>query len=138
MSEAATAHRTAGANAVASVIAALQDRLGDRLSLSQAVREQHGRGETWHATKAPDAVAFADSPASSRSLRIWSMASWYALPCLPRRSQGGGFSRNSAPASALAKNWFVAASRYFAALPVTTQTRCGARAGRGARAAAPT
>ncbi|MEQ8347634.1 MAG: FAD-linked oxidase C-terminal domain-containing protein [Sneathiellaceae bacterium] len=61
MSEAATAHRTAGANAVASVIAALQDRLGDRLSLSQAVREQHGRGETWHATKAPDAVAFADS-----------------------------------------------------------------------------
>ncbi len=50
-----------GKAAVTTVIENLRGQLGDRLSLSQAVREQHGRGETWHATKAPDAVAFAES-----------------------------------------------------------------------------
>src|SRR5205809_6254003 len=35
--------------------------LGARLSLSQAVRDQHGHDESYHATAAPDAVAFAQS-----------------------------------------------------------------------------
>ena len=43
------------------LIDALRDLLGDRLSTSQSVLEQHGRGESWHPVKAPDAVCFAQS-----------------------------------------------------------------------------
>ena len=39
----------------------LKARLGDRLSTSLAVREQHGKDESYHAAHAPDAVAFAHS-----------------------------------------------------------------------------
>jgi D-lactate dehydrogenase (cytochrome) len=43
------------------VIAALRPRFGDRLSTAQAVRDQHGRDESWHAPAPPDAVVFAES-----------------------------------------------------------------------------
>ena len=39
----------------------LQALLGERLSTSTAVREQHGKDESYHAAIAPDAVAFARS-----------------------------------------------------------------------------
>jgi D-lactate dehydrogenase (cytochrome) len=39
----------------------LRELLGERLSTSAAVREQHGHDESFHATAAPDAVAFAGS-----------------------------------------------------------------------------
>ena len=42
-------------------IARLRALLGERLSTAQAVREQHGRDESWHEMEAPDAVAFAQS-----------------------------------------------------------------------------
>ena len=35
--------------------------LGDRVSTSASVLEQHGRGESWHPTQNPDAVCFAQS-----------------------------------------------------------------------------
>lgn len=41
------------------LIAELRALLGDRLSTSAAVREQHGRDESYHAMMPPDAVAFA-------------------------------------------------------------------------------
>ncbi len=40
---------------------ALRSLLGDRLSTSAAVREQHGKDESYHPSAAPDAVAFAQS-----------------------------------------------------------------------------
>jgi D-lactate dehydrogenase (cytochrome) len=40
---------------------ALRGIVGDRLSTRLAEREQHGRGESWHATQAPDAVCYAHS-----------------------------------------------------------------------------
>lgn len=40
------------------VIAELGAILGDRLSTSMAIREQHGRDESYHPCHAPDAVAF--------------------------------------------------------------------------------
>jgi D-lactate dehydrogenase (cytochrome) len=40
---------------------AIKQRLGDRFSTAQAVREQHGRGEDHHAVLAPDGVAFVES-----------------------------------------------------------------------------
>ena len=43
------------------LLAALRQRLGDRLSTSAAVCEQHGRDESYHEPHAPDAVAFAHS-----------------------------------------------------------------------------
>ena len=39
----------------------LRALLGDRLSTSAGVREQHGHDEAWHEVMAPDAVAFAES-----------------------------------------------------------------------------
>jgi D-lactate dehydrogenase (cytochrome) len=41
--------------------AALQQRLGDRLSTSAAICAHHGKDESYHAPHAPDAVAFARS-----------------------------------------------------------------------------
>src|SRR5437667_12242851 len=43
------------------LLAALRQRVGDRLSTSAAVCEQHGKDESYHAPHAPDAVAFARS-----------------------------------------------------------------------------
>jgi D-lactate dehydrogenase (cytochrome) len=41
------------------LLASLRQLLGDRLSTSAAVCEQHGKDESYHAPHAPDAVAFA-------------------------------------------------------------------------------
>ncbi|HEX2150879.1 MAG TPA: FAD-linked oxidase C-terminal domain-containing protein [Stellaceae bacterium] len=43
------------------LLASLRQLLGDRLSTSAAVCEQHGKDESYHAPHAPDAVAFAQS-----------------------------------------------------------------------------
>jgi D-lactate dehydrogenase (cytochrome) len=43
------------------LLASLRQLLGDRLSTSPAVLEQHGKDESYHAPHAPDAVAFAES-----------------------------------------------------------------------------
>src|SRR5262249_10296485 len=50
-----------GHNANESLLAELRALLGDRLSTAPAVREQHGKDESYHAAHAPDAVAFARS-----------------------------------------------------------------------------
>ena len=43
------------------LLAALRQRLGDRLSTSAAICEQHGKDKSYHAPHAPDAVAFVQS-----------------------------------------------------------------------------
>ena len=43
------------------LLEALGGLLGERLSTSAAVRERHGKDESYHPAKAPDAVAFAES-----------------------------------------------------------------------------
>ncbi len=45
----------------ASLIEALRSLLGNRVSTSHSVLEQHGRGESWHPVQPPDAVCFAQS-----------------------------------------------------------------------------
>src|SRR6266478_1786862 len=45
----------------ASLLVALRQLLGDRLSTSPAVCAHHGKDESYHAPHAPDAVAFAHS-----------------------------------------------------------------------------
>ncbi len=49
----------------------LQQLLGDRFSTSQSVREQHGKGESWHPVQAPDAVCFANSTEEVASIVRW-------------------------------------------------------------------
>src|SRR5438132_13476133 len=41
----------------------LKSMLGQRFSMAGAIRDQHGVGESYHATIAPDAVCFAESTA---------------------------------------------------------------------------
>ncbi|HEX7775737.1 MAG TPA: FAD-linked oxidase C-terminal domain-containing protein [Parvibaculum sp.] len=48
-------------NAKEAAIAELAALLGDRLTVSVALREAHGRDESWHPVTPPDAVAFATS-----------------------------------------------------------------------------
>jgi D-lactate dehydrogenase (cytochrome) len=43
------------------LLASLRQRIGDRLSTSAAVCEQHGKDESYHQPHSPDAVAFATS-----------------------------------------------------------------------------
>ncbi len=40
------------------ILEPLRTLLGERLSLNAGVRDQHGRGESWHPTAAPDAVVY--------------------------------------------------------------------------------
>ena len=42
---------------------ALRGLLGERFSTSRAEREQHGRGESYHAILSPDAVCYVESTA---------------------------------------------------------------------------
>ena len=65
----------------ADVIDALRQLLGDRLSLSTAVREQHGRDESYHPTAAPDAVAFAES--TDEVSRIVATCAAHDCPVIP-------------------------------------------------------
>ncbi|MBI3516132.1 MAG: FAD-binding protein [Proteobacteria bacterium] len=51
--------KSASDNAISAALAELQALLGERLTTSAAIREQHGRDESYHAGYPPDAVAFA-------------------------------------------------------------------------------
>jgi D-lactate dehydrogenase (cytochrome) len=59
----------------------LKALLGDRLSLSAAVREQHGHDESYHATAAPDAVAFPES--TEEVAAIMALAAKHRVPVVP-------------------------------------------------------
>lgn len=48
-------------NGIATAVAILRQRFGERLSESHAVREQHGHTTTWIANQPPDAVIFVES-----------------------------------------------------------------------------
>ena len=49
------------AQALNPLILELRELLGERLSTSESVRQQHGKDESFHEVAAPDAVAFANS-----------------------------------------------------------------------------
>jgi len=63
------------------MLADLRQLLGARLALGVAEREQHGRGESYHATQAPDAVCYAESTEEvSAILRLCSV---HGVPVVP-------------------------------------------------------
>ena len=59
----------------------LQKLLGERLSLSEAVREQHGRDESFHASAPPEAVAFAEN--NDEVAEIARICFQYKKPIIP-------------------------------------------------------
>jgi D-lactate dehydrogenase (cytochrome) len=59
----------------------LADLLGERLSTNPTVRQQHGRGEAYHAEMPPDAVAFVRSTAEVSALLA--ISARHALPVIP-------------------------------------------------------
>ena len=63
------------------LLAALRQRLGDRLSTSAAICEQHGKDESYHQPHAPDAVAFATS--TEEVAAVVSLCAQYRTPVIP-------------------------------------------------------
>src|SRR5215469_1377479 len=63
------------------LIAALRQRLGDRLSTSAAVCAQHGKDESYHQPHAPDAVAFVQS--TDEVVDVVGLCAQYKTPIIP-------------------------------------------------------
>lgn len=68
-------------NSVAQAIEEISGLLGDRLSTSQAVRDQHGNDLTWNEGMAPDAVAFVQS--TEEVVQIVKICGTYEVPLIP-------------------------------------------------------
>jgi D-lactate dehydrogenase (cytochrome) len=66
---------------ISDVIEALRGILGDRVSTSDAVREHHSHGESWHAPGLPDVVVF---PTSTEEVsEIVKVCAGHRLPIVP-------------------------------------------------------
>jgi D-lactate dehydrogenase (cytochrome) len=65
----------------AAMLAALQQRFGERCSTSAAVREQHGRDESPYPTTPPEAVVFCHS--SDDVVAVLRLAHDHAVPVIP-------------------------------------------------------
>ena len=63
------------------VIQELRALLGDRLSTSAAVREQHGQAESYHPSVPPDAVAFVES--TDEVAQIVKLCARHRCPVIP-------------------------------------------------------
>src|SRR5271156_3125013 len=63
------------------LLADLRQRLGDRLSTSAAVCDQHGKDESYHQPHSPDAVAFAQS--TEEVAEIVRLCAQYKTPMIP-------------------------------------------------------
>jgi len=76
-----TAGRAANKPDLHAGLAALRQRLGERLTVVPAVREHHGNTTTWVANQPPDAVAF---PASEEEVQaIVRICAAHSLPIIP-------------------------------------------------------
>lgn len=72
-------------------ISELRELFGDRVSTGQAVRDQHGKDESYHPVVAPDAVFFAESTEEvSQAVRICARHNWPVIPFGVGTSLEGG------------------------------------------------
>ncbi|XEU43388.1 FAD-linked oxidase C-terminal domain-containing protein [Tistrella mobilis] len=62
-------------------VAALVQLLGDRVSTAQAVREQHGRDESYHDVEAPDVVVFPET--TEEVAEVVKLCAAHAVPIIP-------------------------------------------------------
>jgi D-lactate dehydrogenase (cytochrome) len=63
------------------LVAALSNLLGDRVTTSAAVRETHGRDESWHETHPPDAVVFPET--ANEIIEITRLCAARKVPMIP-------------------------------------------------------
>ncbi len=68
-------------NSVQQAIAEIAEFMGDRLSTSQAVRDQHGKDTTWNPGHSPDAVAFVNN--TEEVQKIVRVCNRYEVPVIP-------------------------------------------------------
>ena len=68
-------------NSIAQVIAEIREVLGDRLSTAQAVRDSHGKDQTWNPGAPPDAVAFVHC--TDEVQKIVAICGKYITPVIP-------------------------------------------------------
>jgi D-lactate dehydrogenase (cytochrome) len=81
MSSAPLANSRPSAAARDAAIAEIKALLGDRVSTAQAVREQHGKDESYHPSVPPDAVAFARS--TDEVSQIVRVCAKHKVPVIP-------------------------------------------------------
>ncbi len=75
-----TAQSAGLSNSVPQAIAELQALLGERLSTSRAVRDQHGKDTTWNPGHSPDAVAFVNN--TEEVQKVVQICSKYEVPVI--------------------------------------------------------
>ena len=68
-------------NSTTQTVADLRSWLGDRLSTAPAVREQHGKDQTWNPGAPPDAVAFVKT--TEEVQRIVTTCARHGTPVIP-------------------------------------------------------
>src|SRR3954452_20008493 len=68
-------------NSAAQTIAEIRQFLGDRLSTTPAVCDQHGKDQTWNPGAPPDAVAFVES--TDEVQRIVTICGTYGTAVIP-------------------------------------------------------
>lgn len=68
-------------NSTTQTVAEIRALLGDRLSEAQAVREHHGKDQTWNPGATPDAVAFVQSTTEVQS--IVAICAKHGTPVIP-------------------------------------------------------
>ena len=68
-------------NSATQAVAEIREHLGDRLSTAPAVREQHGKDQTWNPGAPPDAVAFVHS--TDEVQMIVAICGKYDTPVIP-------------------------------------------------------
>ena len=68
-------------NSATQAIAEIREMIGDRLSTAPAVREQHGKDQTWNPGAPPDAVAFVHNTGEVQ--KIVQICGSYGVPVIP-------------------------------------------------------
>ena len=68
-------------NSIAQAIAEIREVVGGRLSIAQAVRDSHGKDQTWNPGAPPDAVAFVQS--TEEVQKIVAICGKYNTPVIP-------------------------------------------------------
>ncbi len=71
----------AGTDGLRRVLNGLAQRFGERLSTAQAMREQHGKGEAWHASRPPDGVVFCTS--TEEVAAVVGLCAEHGVPVIP-------------------------------------------------------
>ncbi len=68
-------------NSTTHAVAEIREALGDRLSTAQAVRDQHGKDQTWNPGAPPDAVAFVHN--TDEVQKVVAICAKYGTPVIP-------------------------------------------------------